>query len=322
MTSSLVRRFSKILSSYALAANLRLSNKSIFAYSSPYHSAVLAHQKPLSCNSLASSSSAMSGTTTNALTIAQFPCLNDNYGYLVHDEMTGETVAIDTPCALTYRAELQKRGWTLSAIWNTHHHHDHTGGNLDLKQMAGVKIYGPASEKIPGMDVGLKGGDSFEFGSGSQVSVLDVGGHTAGHIAYYLPRDSKLFCGDALFSLGCGRMFEGTPSQFWSSLQTLRSLPDDTLVYCAHEYTEANAKFALSVEPSNANLQSRASEVRQKRLQGEPTVPTSIGEEKKTNPFFRVDFSEEIRMHVGVNDDDTGADAFHKVRKAKDRFRG
>jgi len=169
--------------------------------------------------------------------------------------------------------------------------------------------------------VAVGDGDKVEFGA-SEAIVLDVGGHTNGHIAYYFPDARKVFCGDALFALGCGRMFEGTPQQFWRSLKRLRDLPDETTVYCAHEYTVSNAKFALSVEPGNLDLVARAKEVMDKRSRNEPTVPSMIGEEKKTNPFLRVDTSDEIRRNVGVTSSDTEDDAFAKVRSAKDSFRG
>ena len=196
---------------------------------------------------------AMSGTSTTTTTscasssspppasleVVQFPCLDDNYGYLLHDAATGQTAAIDTPCAATIEKELVKRGWRLTHVLNTHHHHDHVGGNLDLKTTKGqadgekqVTIVGPANEreKIPGIDVAVTEGDAVPFGSTS-AQVMDVGGHTLGHIAYYFPEAQKLFCGDALFALGCGRMFEGTPRQFWKSLKNLRDLPDETDVY-------------------------------------------------------------------------------------------
>lgn len=197
------------------------------------------------------------------------------------------------------------------------------GGNEQLKSLGGVKIVGPKNEqsKIPGIDVAVGEGDVVEFG-GSSGRVMDVGGHTLGHIAYYFPEEKKVFVGDSLFALGCGKMFEGTPSQFWSSLQRLRNLPDDTTVYCAHEYTESNAKFALSVEPGNQGLQQRVADVKAKRSRGEPTVPSLMGDEKKTNPFLRVDLSDEIRKNVGVKDGDSDSDAFGKVRRAKDTFRG
>ena len=175
--------------------------------------------------------------------------------------------------------------------------------------------------KIPGIDVAVGAGDTVQFGE-STGTVMDVGGHTLGHIAYFFSQEKMVFVGDSLFALGCGKMFEGTPSQFWTSLKGLRELPDDTTVYCAHEYTESNAKFAFSVEPGNAELQQRVAEVKAKRARGEPTVPSLLGEEKKTNPFLRVDISDEIRKNVGVNDGDSDADAFGKVRRAKDTFRG
>jgi Metallo-beta-lactamase superfamily len=168
-------------------------------------------------------------TLTCSFHVIQIPCLTDNYGYLIHNSETGETAAIDTPEAGPYQAELRKRGWKLTHIFNTHHHHDHTGGNLALKG-DGVTVYGPVSENIPGRDVSLKGGDEIEFGS-SKAKIIDVGGHTKGHIAYYFPTDATVFVGDSLFALGCGRMFEGTSDQFWASLQRLRELPDNTEVY-------------------------------------------------------------------------------------------
>lgn len=256
-----------------------------------------------------------------SLEIAQFPCLGDNYGYLIHNPKTGETAAVDTPCATAYKNELSKRGWTLTHILNTHHHHDHVGGNGELKT-EGVKVYGPAADgNIPGMDVPLKDGDKCSFG-GADAVVIDVGGHTLGHIAFYFPEEKTAFVGDSLFALGCGRMFEGTPKQFWASLQRLRDLPDDTTIYCAHEYTESNAKFALSVEPGNADLVKRAEDIVAKRSRGEPTVPSLLGEEKLTNPFLRGDVSAEIRKNVGASDGEDGASVFHKIRMGKDNFRG
>lgn len=166
-----------------------------------------------------------------SLSVAQFPCLSDNYGFLIHDERTGQTAAIDTPDGKAYKVELTNRGWNLTHILNTHHHWDHTGGNLDLKS-DGVTVHGPASEaaKIPGLTNPLRPGDDFVFGS-SKVQILDVGGHTLGHIAYYFPEEKLAFVGDSLFALGCGRMFEGTKEQFFRSLKTLRELPDETVVY-------------------------------------------------------------------------------------------
>ncbi|KAL7572017.1 hypothetical protein ACA910_001672 [Epithemia clementina (nom. ined.)] len=255
-------------------------------------------------------------------TVHQFPCLQDNYGYLLHNTVTGETAAIDTPDAKEITKQLQQQQWKLTHIFNTHHHWDHTGGNDALHQSnTGCQIYGPASESIPHCMHPLQGGDAFDFG-GTRVEVLDVGGHTKGHIAYYLPSQKIAFVGDALFALGCGRMFEGTPNQFWASLQRLRNLPDDTTVYCAHEYTMANGKFALSVEPSNSKLVDRMEQIQELRAKNQPTVPTSIGIEKETNPFLRCDVSDELRSKVGSTSDDTPEQVFAKVRAAKDHFRG
>jgi len=260
-------------------------------------------------------------TSSAAFEVAQIPCLGDNYGYLIHDPKTGQTAAVDTPCAASYKKELAKRGWRLTHILNTHHHYDHVGGNTELKT-EGVTVYGPAADgDIPGMDVPLKEGDTVSFG-GTDATVMDVGGPTRGHIAFYIPREKTAFVGDSLFALGCGKMFEGTPAQFWASLLRLRELPDDTLVYCAHEYTESNARFALSVEPGNPALVARAREIRERRARGEPTVPSLMGEEKRTNPFLRGDVSAEIREKVGAGDDETGEAIFHKIRLGKDNFRG
>ena len=191
---------------------------------------------------------------------------------------------------------------------------------MELKA-EGVQVYGPATENIPGMDIALKDSDTVSFGSTNAI-IMDVGGHTRGHIAYYFPKEKSAFVGDSLFSLGCGKMFEGTPQQFWTSLQSLRNLPDDTIVYCAHEYTESNARFAMSVEPGNPDLIKRVEEIKAKRARGEPTVPSLIGEEKATNPFLRGDISAEIRRNVGATDSEDGATIFHKIRLGKDKFRG
>ncbi len=242
------------------------------------------------------------------------------HSYLIHDPKTKQTAAIDTPSGQAYKDELERRGWKLTHIFNTHHHHDHVGGNMELKT-DGVTVYGPAADgRIPGMDVALKENDTFSFG-GTEARVIDVGGHTSGHIAFYFPNEKTAFVGDSLFALGCGRMFEGTPTQFWASLQRLRGLPDDTTIYCAHEYTEGNAKFAMSVEPGNADLVKRVEEIKAKRARGEPTVPSLMKEEKLTNPFLRGDVSREIRKNVGASDEESGADVFAKIRRGKDNFR-
>jgi len=208
---------------------------------------------------------------------------------------------------------------------NTHHHWDHAGGNLDLKKAySGVQIYGPKNEasKIPGIDYAVGQDDTVTFGD-TTAKVLDVGGHTKGHIAYHFEKEGVAFVGDALFAIGCGRMFEGTPQQFWKSLKNMRmSFPDATLIYCAHEYTESNGRFALSVEPKNEKLVERMKSVKQLRSKGLFTVPSTMGEEKLTNPFLRVDVSDEIRENVGAVKGEDDSLVFAKVRLAKDNFRG
>lgn len=253
------------------------------------------------------------------LEVHQFPCLSDNYGYLAHDPGTGVTAAIDTPEVGPILKALEEKDWTLTHILNTHHHFDHAGGNLELKEKTACRIIGPKGEagKIPGLDEAVGDGDSFRFGN-HEVKMIDVGGHTLGHIAYYLPETGTAFVGDALFALGCGRIFEGTPQQMWTSLEKLTHLPDDTVVYCAHEYTQANARFAATIEPGNAALKRRIEEIDAKRAKGEPTVPTTIGLEKETNPFLRP-MSEEVQKTVGL----VGAplvDVFAETRRRKDNF--
>jgi hydroxyacylglutathione hydrolase len=231
------------------------------------------------------------GTNRSAgLEVHQFPCLEDNYGYLVRDTATGTVAAIDTPSAAAIREALGQKGWKLDYILNTHHHADHAGGNLELKELTGCRIVGPRADadRIPGIDIRLGDGDVFELGS-CRATVYDTPGHTRGHIVYVFAEDHAAFVGDTLFALGCGRLFEGTPAQMWDSLQKLLRLPDDTRVYCAHEYTQKNAHFALTVEPGNAELRARAAEIDRLRALGLPTVPSTIGRERQTNPFLRPD---------------------------------
>ncbi|WP_420559946.1 hydroxyacylglutathione hydrolase [Tepidicaulis sp.] len=253
------------------------------------------------------------------LIVHQFPCLSDNYGYLLHDPETGATAAIDTPEVAPILKALEEKGWTLTHILNTHHHFDHAGGNLELKEKTGCTIIGPKGEaqRIPGIDTALGDGDTCPFGS-REAKVLEVGGHTLGHIAYYFPQDGIAFVGDALFALGCGRIFEGTAEQMWTSLQKLMGLPDETVVYCAHEYTQANARFAATIEPANKALQERIREIDAKRAEGKPTVPTTIGLEKATNPFLRP-MSEDVQKTLNL----VGAplvDVFAETRARKDSF--
>lgn len=251
------------------------------------------------------------------LTVHQFPCLSDNYGFLIHDEATGKTACIDTPDAAAILRELEDLGWELDMILNTHWHPDHAGGNLDIKAITGCQIVGPAEvTRIAPLDREVKHGDTVELGE-TTFQVIDSGGHTLGHIAYNDAADHIAFVGDTLFALGCGRLFEGTPEQMWDSLQRLAALPDDTTVYCAHEYTASNARFALSVDDSAA-VKARAEEVFAARERDEWTVPTTIGLEKATNPFLRAPL---LAAKVGA-EGRPDAQAFGAVREAKDNFKG
>jgi hydroxyacylglutathione hydrolase len=239
------------------------------------------------------------------LTVRQFPCLSDNYGFLIRDEATGLAACIDTPDAKAILAQLDKLGWKLALIMNTHWHPDHAGGNAEIKAATGALVVGPAEvERISPVDRLVKDGDIVELGE-TRFEVMDTGGHTLGHITYFDAEDQIAFVGDTLFALGCGRLFEGTAQQMWKSLSRLAALPDETAVYCAHEYTASNARFALTVD-DNPLLKARAEEVFAARERGEPTVPTTIAREKATNPFLRAG----------------GADAFAAVRTAKDNFKG
>jgi len=252
-----------------------------------------------------------------SLTVRQFPCLSDNYGFLVRDAASGATACIDTPDAAAILKELDTSGWKLDFIFNTHWHPDHAGGNAEIKAATGCQIVGPAEvTRIAPLDRTVKGGDVVELGA-ARFEVIEAGGHTLGHIAYYDPADRTAFVGDTLFALGCGRLFEGKPEQMWASLSRLAALPADTRVYCAHEYTASNARFALSVDDSPA-LKARAAEVFAARARGEPTVPTTIGLENATNPFLR---APALAARVGK----AGApdyEAFAAIRAAKDAFRG
>lgn len=254
-----------------------------------------------------------------ALTVHQFPCLGDNYGYLIHDEENDLTAAIDTPEASKIEEALKEKGWKLTHILNTHHHFDHAGGNEELKRKWGCVIVGSKSDaaRIPGIDEQVGDGDIYTFGN-HKAKVMDVSGHTQGHIAYYFEADRILFSGDALFALGCGRLFEGSPEQMWTSLQKLIALPDDTTVYCAHEYTQSNARFALTVEPQNSELQARAKVIDDLRSANKPTVPSNLGVEKRTNPFLRP-MSSDLQETLGM----TAAplvEVFAETRLRKDNF--
>lgn len=251
------------------------------------------------------------------LTVHQFACLSDNYGFLIRDEASGQTACIDTPEAAAVLRELDDLGWELDFILNTHWHPDHAGGNADIKAMTGCTIVGPPEvTRIAPLDREVGGGDIVQLGE-TTFQVIESGGHTLGHIAYFDPSDRVAFVGDTLFALGCGRLFEGTPEQMWDSLQRLAALPDDTKVYCAHEYTASNARFALSVD-DGAPLKARADAIFAARERGEWTVPTTIALEKATNPFLR---APALAAKVGAAGQ-PDAQAFAAVRAAKDNFRG
>jgi hydroxyacylglutathione hydrolase len=253
------------------------------------------------------------------LEIVRIPALRDNYLWLARDPASGATAVIDPAEAEPVMAELKSRGWRLTHILNTHHHADHVGGNAALKAATGCIIVGPRADaaRIPGIEVEVGEGDTYRLGE-AEARVFDVPGHTSGHIAYWFPESRALFCGDTIFALGCGRLFEGTPAQMWSSISKLRRLPPETRVYCAHEYTQSNARFALTVEPTNEALVARAAAVDRKRARGEATVPSTLGEEVATNPFLRAD-RPELLAAAGLDGLDPVA-VFGEVRRRKDRF--
>ena len=250
----------------------------------------------------------------------QFICRSDNYGVLLHDSRTGQTASVDAPDGDEIGRQLKHRGWRLTHIFTTHHHGDHVEGNTALQAEYGCEIIGPAEEagSIPGMTQQVSGGDSFNW-SGHRIHVLACPGHTKGHIAYHIPSARVVFAGDTLFSLGCGRVFEGTMEEMFSAVQQFKALPPETRLYCGHEYTQSNARFALSVEPENTALQQRAAEVDQLRANGRMTCPSTIGLELETNPFLRT-ASAEIRQVLNLPDA-SDAEVFAELRRRKDGFR-
>lgn len=248
------------------------------------------------------------------LQIHQFPCLDDNYGFLVHDTWSGTTVTIDTPDADEILRQADIKGWRITDIWNTHWHADHAGGNAKIVEVTGAFVTGPPEVerigKAPDRIVGE--GDTVKLGDFT-ARVLDVGGHTLQHIAFVFDSEKVAFVGDTVFAMGCGRLFEGTPQQMWTSIQKIAALPDDTTLYCAHEYTQSNARFAISVDPDNAALKARIAEVNTLRAANQPTVPTTLSREKATNPFLRAP-----ALEPGVQ----AWEAFADIRAKKDNFKG
>ena len=254
------------------------------------------------------------------LAFHQFMCRSDNYGLLLHDHKTGATAAIDAPDAAEIERQLETLGWTLTHILTTHHHGDHVEGNLALQKRYGCTIIGPRGEasKIPGIEQEVSGGDRFTW-EGREVRVMDCPGHTLGHIAYYMPSEAAVFAGDTLFSLGCGRVFEGTMEQMHQSVQQFATLPPETRLYCGHEYTQSNARFALAMEPGNVVLVQRAAEVDRLRAAGNMTCPSTIAAELAANPFLRTG-SAEIRKTLGLQDASDG-EVFAELRERKNSFR-
>lgn len=251
--------------------------------------------------------------------VHQLPALSDNFAYVLREPGSGLVAAVDTPEAKVIVRFLEQKNWKLDFIFNTHHHRDHVGANLDLQARYGCEIYGSKKDRarIPGIGVELSAGDEFRFGR-ERVVVLGADGHTVGHIAYWMPDSRALFVGDTIFSLGCGKLFEGSAEQMWESLARLRALPDETLVYCAHEYTLENAEYALLAEPGNQALRERVQECKALRAIGKFTVPSTLGSEKACNPFLRPE-SAEIQRNVGG----VGKalwEIFGATRECKDRF--
>ncbi|HMP56149.1 MAG TPA: hydroxyacylglutathione hydrolase [Novosphingobium sp.] len=251
------------------------------------------------------------------LEIHQFPCLDDNYGFLLHDPDSGETVCIDTPDADEYLRQAGHKGWTITQIWNTHWHQDHAGGNAAIKAATGCTVVASAAEldRTPEVDRTVSHGDTVAIGA-YEALVIDVGGHTAGHIAYHLPQAGAAFVGDAVFALGCGRMFEGTAPQFWASLSRSKALPADTLLYCAHEYTQGNARFAVHADPDNAELEAYAEAIDRARSEGRATVPFPLARDLRTNPFLRAD-DPALQARWGGGD---AVETFAALREAKNTF--
>ncbi|QFT61693.1 hydroxyacylglutathione hydrolase [Roseivivax sp. THAF30] len=253
------------------------------------------------------------------LELVTVPCLSDNYAYLLHDPDSGATAVIDVPEAAPLAEALDSRGWTLSEVWITHHHPDHVQGLGALLDGRSATVTGAGADahRLPDLDRKVGDGDSFDF-AGREVHVMDVSGHTIGHIAFHLPQEEIAFTADSLMALGCGRVFEGTMEQMWESLSKLAKLPPETTICSGHEYTEANGRFALTIEPDSDALKSRVDAVAAARAKGEPTVPSRLSEELATNPFLRAGDAP-IRENLGMTDA-PAAEVFAEIRRRKDSF--
>lgn len=252
---------------------------------------------------------------TGSFEIVTVPCRSDNYAFLVHGN--GKTAVVDVPEAAPIAAALEARGWSLDEIWITHHHDDHISGVAELRSGALVRGAAADAHRLPDLDASHQDGDSFQF-AGSEVQVMDVSGHTIGHIALYMPDANAAFTADSLMALGCGRVFEGTMPQMWASLSKLAALPPETVICSGHEYTQANGRFAVTIEPENAALEARIEQISALRAQGKPTVPSLLSDELATNPFLRAGLStlkSTLNMD-GANDEDV----FAEIRQRKDSF--
>ena len=251
------------------------------------------------------------------LELVTIPCLADNYAFLVHNPETGDTLLVDAPDAPPIQGVLDAQGWTLTDILLTHHHWDHVDGLAPLRGSARVIGAAADAHRLPALDLAVSGGDVITI-CGEDAAVFDVSGHTINHIALHFAGSKMLFTADSLMALGCGRLFEGTPAQMWTSMQKLRALPDDTRVCSGHEYTETNARFARTIEPDNADLMLRINAIAETRAQGHPTVPSDLGVEKRTNPFLRADV-DVLQSSIGMAGRDP-ADVFTEIRKRRDVF--
>ncbi|RRH74781.1 hydroxyacylglutathione hydrolase [Falsigemmobacter faecalis] len=254
-----------------------------------------------------------------AAEILRIPCLQDNYAWVLHDAASGITLCVDVPDAAPVKAALADRGWTLTDILLTHHHDDHIQGVADLRAATGAKVTGAAVDihRLPALDRSVYAAERFTLG-GLTVQVMDAPGHTIGHIAYYIPEAKAAFTGDSLMAFGCGRLFEGTAAQMWQTLSRLKALPGETMIYSGHEYSLSNARFALTIEPSNPTLSARAAEIEAARAAGEPTLPVLLATECSTNPFLRVS-EPSVRAALGMEASSDG-EVFAEIRARKDRF--